>query len=156
MHGGVPLAPFYDELRTALGATVKFHEVYPASEGFIAAQDRRVRSSGLRLMTNAGIFFEFLPMADFDETRLDQLGPKIVPIAGVKPGVDYALLLTTPAGLVRYVIGDVVRFISTRAAAADLRGAHQAAVERLRRTRDREGGDRRAARGVLGATTGRS
>ena len=113
VHGGVPLAPFYDELRTALGPTVKFHEVYPASEGFIAAQDGEP-FAGLRLMTSAGIFFEFLPMADFDESRLEHLGPKVVPLADVKPGVDYALLLTTPAGLVRYVIGDVVRFISTQ------------------------------------------
>jgi hypothetical protein len=112
VHGGVPITPFYDELRTALGPTVNFHEVYPASEGFIAAQDSQA-AAGLRLMTNAGIFYEFLPMDQFDETRLEQLGGKIVPLAGVKPGVDYALLLTTPAGLARYVIGDVVRFIST-------------------------------------------
>jgi hypothetical protein len=64
-------------------------------------------------MTAAGIFYEFLPMADFDEPNLAALGPKTVPLAGVKTGVDYALLLTTPGGLARYVIGDVVRFIST-------------------------------------------
>ena len=112
VHGGVPIAPFYDELRTVLGPTVKFHEVYPASEGFIAAQDAEA-VAGLRLMTDAGLFFEFLPMTDFDEARLDQLGPKAVPLEGVRPGVDYALLLTTPGGLVRHVIGDVVRFVST-------------------------------------------
>jgi hypothetical protein len=112
VHGGVPITPFADELRAALGPTVKFHEVYPASEGFIAAQDTHA-AAGLRLMTNAGIFYEFLPMDQFDESRLEQLGKKLVPLAGVKPGVDYALVMTTPAGLVRYVIGDVVRFIST-------------------------------------------
>lgn len=107
----MPIAPFHDELRAVLGPTVNFHEVYPASEGFIAAQDAEA-AAGLRLMTDAGIFFEFLPMADFDEARLDQLGPKALPLAEVRPGVDYALLLTTPAGLARYVIGDVVRFTS--------------------------------------------
>ena len=112
VHGGVPLAPFHDELRTALGPTVNFHEVYPASEAFIAAQDTHP-AAGLRLMTNAGIFYEFLPMDQFDESRLDQLGKKVVSLVDVNLGVDYALLLTTPAGLVRYVIGDVVRFIST-------------------------------------------
>jgi hypothetical protein len=112
VHGGVPIAPFADELRTALGPTVNFHEVYPASEAFIAAQDLQ-SAAGLRLITNAGIFYEFLAMEDFDESRLGQLAKKIVPIAGVKTGVDYVLLLTTPAGLVRYVLGDVVRFIST-------------------------------------------
>ena len=112
IHGGVPIAPFQEELRTALGPTVKFHEVFPASEGFIAAQDMEA-AAGLRLMADAGLFFEFLPMADFDESRLGHLGNKAVPLAGVRPDVDYALLLTTPAGLARYVIGDVVRFIST-------------------------------------------
>lgn len=112
VHGGVPLAPFADELRAALGPDVSFHEVYPASEGFIAAQDADA-ASGLRLMVAAGLYFEFLPMAFFDEGNLANLGTKIVPLDGVQTGVDYALLLTTPAGLCRYVIGDVVRFLST-------------------------------------------
>jgi hypothetical protein len=112
VHGGVPLAPFADELRTTLGPDICFHEVYPASEGFIAAQDADA-ASGLRLMVAAGLYFEFLPMASFDEGNLANLGTKIVPIDGVQTGVDYALLLTTPAGLCRYVLGDVVRFLST-------------------------------------------
>ncbi|HOF10931.1 MAG TPA: GH3 auxin-responsive promoter family protein [Opitutaceae bacterium] len=112
IHGGVPIAPFAGELRQALGPGVHFHEVYPASEGFIAAQDAD-SAHGLRLMTGSGLFFEFLPMSVFDESRLEQLGQYAVPLADVQPGVDYALLLTTPAGLSRYVIGDVVRFIST-------------------------------------------
>jgi hypothetical protein len=111
VHGGVPIAPFADELRSVLGPAVNFHEVFPASEAFIAAQDAD-SACGLRLMTDAGLFFEFLPMKDFDEANLGNLGTKAVPLEGVKTGVDYALLLTTPAGLSRYVIGDVVRFIS--------------------------------------------
>jgi hypothetical protein len=112
MHGGVPITPFQDELRSVLGPTVNFHEVFEASEGFFAAQDADA-SAGLRMMADSGIFFEFLPMSDFDEARIHSLGTKVVPISGVTAGVDYALLLTTPAGLARYVIGDVVRFIST-------------------------------------------
>jgi len=112
VHGGVPIGPFQEELRAALGPTVNFHEVYPASEAFIAAQDTDV-GLGLRLMADVGIFYEFIPMADFDESRLDQLGRKTIPLVGVQTGVDYALVMTTPAGLTRYVIGDVVRFIST-------------------------------------------
>lgn len=112
VHGGVPIAPFAGELRAALGAAVNFHEVYPASEGFIAAQDADA-NAGLRLMTEAGLYFEFMPMAVFDEHNLAHLGEKVVPLEGVAPGVDYALLLTTPAGLFRYVLGDVVRFVST-------------------------------------------
>jgi hypothetical protein len=112
VHGGVPVAPFANELRAALGTEVNFHEVYPASEGFIATQDADT-ISGLRLMTAAGLFFEFLPMTVFDEGNVTNLGPSAVPLEGVKAGVNYALLLTTPAGLCRYVIGDVVRFKST-------------------------------------------
>lgn len=64
-------------------------------------------------MADQGIFFEFLPMAEFDQARLAQLGPKAVPLAEAKVGVDYALLMTTPGGLARYLPGDVVRFVST-------------------------------------------
>jgi hypothetical protein len=112
MHGGVPIAPYQDELRAALGPTVNFHEVYAASEGFIAAQDADA-SDGLRLMANAGIFYEFIPMAEFEDSRIPILAAKAVPLSGVRAGVDYAVVMTTPAGLVRYVVGDVVRFTST-------------------------------------------
>jgi hypothetical protein len=113
IHGGVPIEPFADELRAVLGPTVNFHEVYPASEGFIAAQD--VTSGlGLRLMADAGIFYEFLPMGDFNEVSLSNLGSKALPLEAVEAGKDYALVMTTPAGLARYVIGDIVRFVSTR------------------------------------------
>jgi hypothetical protein len=90
---------------------VIFHEILPSSEGFIAAQDSDA-SHGLRLMSDSGLFFEFLPMSEFREALLRELGPKIVPLDGVQPGIDYALVLTTPAGLSRYLNGDVVRFIS--------------------------------------------
>lgn len=112
VHGGIPLGPYRDELRQALGPTVKFHEVYTASEGFIAAQDTEA-GLGLRLMAGAGIFYEFIPLADFDEDHLDRLGRKAVPLVDVATGVDYVVLLTTPGGLARYVVGDIVRFTST-------------------------------------------
>lgn len=112
VHGGVPVGPFRDELLQAFGRSVRLHEVYPASEGFIAAQDA-APEAGLRLMADAGLFFEFLPLREFDEGRLAELGPRAVPLEGVTPGEDYALVLTTPGGLCRYVIGDVVRFVTT-------------------------------------------
>jgi hypothetical protein len=112
VHGGVPLGPFQEDLRRAFGPTVNFHEVYPASEGFIAAQDASP-AEGLRLMADVGLFFEFLPLREYDPARLATLGPRAVPLAGVRAGEDYVLILTTPAGLCRYVIGDVVRFTST-------------------------------------------
>lgn len=115
VHGGVPVGPFAAELRGVCGAGVNFHEVYPASEGFIAAQDAEPEA-GLRLMADAGIYYEFLPLADYDESRLESLGSRTLGLAEVKAGVDYVLIMTTPAGLTRYVIGDVVRFVSTEPA----------------------------------------
>lgn len=111
VHGGVPLGPFARQLAAVAGPGVHFHEVYPASEGFIAAQDSEPEA-GLRLLADAGIYHEFLPLADYDESRLGELAARIVPLAEVSPGVDYVLLLSTPAGLCRYVIGDVVRFVT--------------------------------------------
>jgi hypothetical protein len=110
-HTGAALAPHAAELRLALGPRVGFHEIYAASEGIIAAQDTEP-GRGLRVMADMGIFFEFVTLAEFDDLRLDQLGPKAVPMSGAKTGVDYVILLTTPGGLTRYVLGDVVRFTS--------------------------------------------
>jgi len=112
VHGGVPLAPFAARLREAFGAQVNFHEVYPASEGFIAVQDAGA-DEGLRLLADRGIFYEFLPLDDYRHADAATQAARAVPLAGVKVGVDYVLLLTTPAGLTRYVIGDVVRFTGT-------------------------------------------
>lgn len=111
VHGGLPLAPFQDELRRLIGPTVNFHEVYPATEGFIAAQDASA-DAGLRVLADQGLFFEFLPWRDYDATLPARLGPKAMPLADVRVGEDYVLLLTTPAGLCRYVLGDIVRFTS--------------------------------------------
>jgi hypothetical protein len=111
VHGGSLLAPFQAPLRAVLGPSVRFHEVYFASEAVIAAQDFSP-ADGLRLITNAGIFYEFVPVTEFDPAHPELCGTHAVPLAGVKPGVDYAVLITTPAGLARYVLGDTVRFMS--------------------------------------------
>lgn len=112
VHGGMMLAPHQEELRRAAGAGVRFHEVYAAAEGLIAAQDAD-SVAGLRLLADAGLFFEFLPLRDFDEALPAGLGTHAVPLEDVRVGEDYVLLLTTPAGLCRYVSGDIVRFVST-------------------------------------------
>lgn len=112
VHGGVPIAPFAAELREVLGPGVAFHEVFPASEAFIAAQDAEPEA-GLRLLTAAGVYYEFVPFRSFDETRLEEMGRRALTLGQVRAGEDYVLLLTTPAGLCRYVIGDVVRFVTT-------------------------------------------
>ncbi len=115
VHSGLPIGPFAAGLRAVCGNGVRFHEVYAATEALVAAQDAEPEA-GLRLLADAGVYYEFLPLSDYDETRVSQLGPKALPLEGVKPGVDYVLVLSTPGGLVRYVIGDIVRFTSTEPA----------------------------------------
>jgi hypothetical protein len=111
LHLGAPLGLFGESLRATLGPTVNFHEVYAAAEGVFAAQDDN-HQPGLRLLTDAGIFYEFVPLADYSESNTAQTSLHCVPLAKARPGIDYVLLVTTPAGLCRQVVGDVVRFVS--------------------------------------------
>lgn len=113
VHGGIPIGPYEAELRSLLGPKVTLHEVYAGAEGFFAAQDGAA-AAGLRVMANLGLFFEFVPLADFDAARPDAGGTKAVRLHEVQAGVDYVVLLTSPAGLARYVNGDIVRFTSTQ------------------------------------------
>ncbi len=113
VHTGVSIAPFADELRDVFGSGVTFHEVYAATECILGSQDT-ANGRSLRVMADAGVFFEFLPLKDYDEKRLPELGAKALPLAEVAAGIDYVVLVTTPGGLVRYVLGDVVRFTSTQ------------------------------------------
>ncbi len=111
LHMGAPLGLFNETLRASLGPTVNFHEVYAAAEGIFAAQDDN-KLPGLRLLTDAGVFYEFLPLPDYQEAKLAEAGIHCLPFDKVKPGLDYVLLVTTPAGLCRLVTGDIVRFTS--------------------------------------------
>lgn len=113
IHGGVPLGPFERELNESFGDDLDFHEVFPASEGFIAAQDAE-KGAGLRLFTDAGIFYEFIPIDDYTPDNVGSCSHKAISLEEVRTGVDYVLVMSTPAGLVRYVIGDLVRFLDTQ------------------------------------------
>lgn len=110
IHGGVFLGSDGDELKRLCGRGAQLHEVYLSAEGFIAVQDAD-HALGLRLLTHHGIFFEFLPLENFRADQLDTLGTKTVPLSAVQAHVNYVLVMTTPAGLCRYVLGDVVRFL---------------------------------------------
>jgi hypothetical protein len=81
-------------------------ETYPASEGFIAYQDSQTEE-GLLLNTNAGIFYEFVPANEMFNDN-----PSRLTLAEVEIGVNYAIILTTNAGLYGYIIGDTVKFVS--------------------------------------------
>ncbi len=107
VHGGVNFAPYRQRFDDLLqGGRAEMREVYPASEGFIALADRGP-GEGLSLLLDNGLFFEFVP--------LDELGaPKSSRhwIATARTGIDYALIVTSCAGLWSYIIGDTVRFVS--------------------------------------------
>ena len=105
-HGGVAWAPYRDRFAALLeGSRAETREVYPASEGFFAVADR-ADGEGLRLLLDTGIFYEFVPL-----DRLDDVNPDCRWIGDAEPGVDYALAVTTCAGLWRYLVGDTVTLV---------------------------------------------
>lgn len=106
VHGGVGFAPYRDRVAAWLeGGHAETREVYPASEGFIAVQDRGP-GEGLRLILDRGLFYEFVPVEHLDRPRPDRRW-----IGTVEVGVEYALVLTSNAGLWSYVLGDTVRLV---------------------------------------------
>jgi len=109
VHGGVDFAPYRNRFDAFLADShAELREVYPASEGFIAVADERP-ADGLRLLADNGLFFEFVPVED-----LDAPSPRRFWLADVDVGVDYAILLTSCAGIWAYLLGDTVRFVSRR------------------------------------------
>ena len=108
MHGGVSFRPYRDQFRALIpSATMNYLESYNASEGYFGIQDMR-GSSELLLMLDYGIFFEFIP-----EEELGKEQPRTLMLHEVIEGRNYALVISTNAGLWRYMPGDLVRFTST-------------------------------------------
>jgi len=106
-HGGVSFAPYREQYKALLPRdSFQYYEIYNASEGFFGIQDQN-HSSDLLLMLDYGIFYEFIPMNEYGKPEA-----KVVPLWEVELGVNYAMVITTNAGLWRYSIGDTVRFTS--------------------------------------------
>jgi hypothetical protein len=108
VYGGVNYAPYRNRMEALIGGTVPSVELFPASEGFIAYQDRS-NEEGLLLVLDNGIYFGFVP--------LERTGPStplrtVLSIAEVELDTQYALVLYTNAGLWGYEIGDTVKFVS--------------------------------------------
>jgi hypothetical protein len=107
IHGGVNFAPYRQRFAAFLaGSPAETREVYAASEGFVAIADRG-DGEGMRLLLDNGLFMEFVPVEELHSQR-----PTRHWIATAEPGVDYALVLTTCAGLFAFALGDVVRLVS--------------------------------------------
>ena len=104
--GGVNYDPYKEKMEELLGGKVDILQTFPASEGFFAFQDT-LEKEGLLLLTNHGIFYEFIPLNEYGKKDAPRLTLKDVELHQ-----DYALILTTNSGLWAYSIGDVVRFIS--------------------------------------------
>lgn len=106
IHGGVGFRPYRQRFDTLMaGSRAETREVYPASEGFIAIADRNY-GEGLRLLVDNGLFFEFVPLGE-----LGTAAPIRHWLGNAEIGLDYAVVLTTCAGLWSYVLGDVVRLV---------------------------------------------
>lgn len=106
-HGGVCFDPYRAQYQTLFPQNnFKYYEIYNASEGFFAIQDRN-NSDELLLMLDYGIFYEFIEMDTFETNN-----QKVLRLDEVVKDKNYAIVITTNAGLWRYLIGDTIRFTS--------------------------------------------
>ena len=106
MHGGVSFSPYRKQFEELLPNGVNFLETYNASEGFFGIQDK-LNCDEMLLMLDYGIFYEFIPMDDYDLRNT-------IPIWEVEQCKNYAIVISTNAGLWRYLIGDTITFTKTK------------------------------------------
>jgi len=106
VYGGVNYGPYKNKLEQSIGKQIDSVELYPASEGFIAYQDSQ-KDNSLLLLLDTGIFFEFIPAAEFFEPN-----PARISIKDVELGVNYVVILSNNAGLWAYNLGDTIKFVS--------------------------------------------
>jgi phenylacetate-coenzyme A ligase PaaK-like adenylate-forming protein len=112
VHGGVFMQPYIPRLEKVLGKKVHLLDTYLASEGYFGFQTSTERK-GMQLLLDTGVFFEFVPFNSefFDENGNLRDAHRAFTLSEVEEGVDYAMVITTNAGLWRYMIGDLVRFV---------------------------------------------
>jgi hypothetical protein len=105
IHGGTKFDPYRDLFKQEIGSDrVRYVETYPCSEGFIATEDPRYDC--LRLVPDHNVFFEFVPVEDLGKDR-----PTRHTIGQIEDGVQYAVVLTSCAGVWSYLVGDTISFI---------------------------------------------
>lgn len=106
VHGGVNFKPYEQRFTQLIGRRLDFLETFPSSEGFFAFQDE-FPSQGLLLIPDSGIFYEFVPANSFDKPS-----PLRLTLEEVELNTNYAMVVSTNAGLWAYSMGDTVRFVS--------------------------------------------
>jgi hypothetical protein len=107
VQGGVNFEPYKARLFESIGKKIDSVELFPASEGFFAFQDSQ-EAEGLLLNTNSGIYYEFVPAGEIFSANPTRLSLK-----DVKVGENYAMIISSNAGLWGYSLGDTVKFVST-------------------------------------------
>lgn len=122
VHGGVNFQPYRDEFEKLMGHKTDFLEVYNASEGFFAIQDK-LNDSSMLLMLDYGVFYEFVPLEE-----LEKESPRTLLLSEVELQKDYALYITTSSGLWRYQVGDTIRFTSLKPPRIQISGRVQAFI----------------------------
>jgi len=108
VYGGVNFEPYRNKFEKLIGKKVDSIELFPASEGFFAFQDKQ-QEKGMLLLLNGGIFYEFIKTDEFHNEN-----PARISIADVELGVNYVLIISTNAGLWAYNIGDTIEFTSLK------------------------------------------
>jgi len=108
MHGGVSFTPYREQFAKLIGKNINYLEMYNASEGFFAAQERP-GDDGMLLFTDHGIFMEFMPVSEYGKKH-----PQTLSLNDVEVGKNYALIISTNGGLWRYILGDTIQFVSTK------------------------------------------
>lgn len=110
LHGGVNFEPYREGFKQLIPfEDMHYVETYNASEGFFGIQDVD-GSNELLLMLDYGIFYEFIPMSDFNGIH----STNVISLSEVKTNVNYALVITTNGGLWRYIIGDTIQFTNLK------------------------------------------
>ena len=108
IYGGVNFEPYRAKFENLIGRKVPSIELFPASEGFFAYQDKQ-DEKGMLLRLNSGIFYEFIKADDFFSENQQRLT-----IGEVETNVNYVMIISTNAGLWAYNLGDTVMFTSTK------------------------------------------
>ncbi|WP_417558385.1 GH3 auxin-responsive promoter family protein [Mesoflavibacter zeaxanthinifaciens] len=108
IFGGVNYEPYRAKFENLIGRKVDSIELYPASEGFFAFQDKQ-DEKGMLLQLDSGMFYEFVKAEDFFNEN-----PKRITLKDVEVGVNYVMIISTTAGLWAYNIGDTIQFTNTK------------------------------------------
>ena len=108
IYGGVNYEPYRAKFESLIGRRVDSIELYPASEGFFAFQDKQ-NERGMLLQLNSGMFYEFIKTDEFFDEN-----PKRITIKDVELNINYVMIISTNAGLWAYNIGDTVMFTSLK------------------------------------------